>query len=99
MRAEGRLTAAGAGQVLDRMLAEGGEAEELAARLGLSVLGEAGLRAEIQAVLDAHPDELRRLRQGEDKLRGFLLGQVMRATRGRAEPQAAQRLLIELLQG
>jgi len=97
LRGAGTLTGPGASRVLDVLLAEGGQPAEIAQRLGLSSLSDGALRAEVQAVLDRHPDELSRLRQGEQKLRGFFMGQVMKATRGRAEPQLAQAVLDELL--
>ena len=55
------------------------------------------LSAAVQKVIDAHPDEATRYRDGETKLLGFFMGQVMRETRGKANPQQVQQLLRETL--
>ena len=44
-------------------------------------------------MLAAHPDEVARARDGEEKVVGFLVGQVMQASRGKADP----RLVTELV--
>ena len=53
--------------------------------------------ADVQSVLDAHPDEVERYRTGDDKdrkkLRGFFMGKVMAATKGRGNPQLLSTLL------
>ena len=45
------------------------------------------------------PSELARYRGGEEKLFGFFMGQVMRATKGKADPAAAKARLEELIKG
>jgi len=50
-------------------------------------------------VLERYPDELTRLRHGEDKLLGFLMGQVMRVSDGRADPKRVSVLLSKKLAG
>ena len=42
-----------------------------------------------------HPQQAEQFRAGKENLMGFFVGQVMKATGGRAEPQLAQRLLRE----
>ncbi|TVR71057.1 MAG: Asp-tRNA(Asn)/Glu-tRNA(Gln) amidotransferase subunit GatB [Spirochaetaceae bacterium] len=53
----------------------------------------------ILSVIEQHEGAAEQVRQGESKPVGFLMGQVMKATEGRAEPAAAQALLQELLLG
>ena len=53
------------------------------------------LAAAVDRVFAEHPAEAERFRGGEAKLRGFFVGQVMRATGGKAEPAVVQRLLGE----
>jgi len=48
-------------------------------------------------VLAAHPTEVARYKTGETKLVQFFLGQVMKASRGKADPRLAQRVLEEKL--
>ncbi|HWP36898.1 MAG TPA: Asp-tRNA(Asn)/Glu-tRNA(Gln) amidotransferase subunit GatB [Gemmatimonadales bacterium] len=63
-------------------------------RLGLLQVGDQDqLRTWIDSVLQAHPEERRRYQAGETKLLAFFMGQVMRASRGKADPKAAQELL------
>ena len=45
------------------------------------------LAAAVAAVLAAHPAEVERLRGGEERLVGFLVGKVMQATGGKADPR------------
>ncbi len=68
------------------------EREELAMVSDTSIIDEA-----VQAAFNANQDELTRYRNGEKKLFGFFMGQVMRATKGKADPQAARQHLQEML--
>lgn len=51
----------------------------------------------IDEVLKQHPDEVTRYREGDKRLLGFLMGQVMQASRGKADPKAANKLLRDKL--
>lgn len=51
------------------------------------------LKGYVQEVLAEHADLVERFQQGESKLHGFFVGQVMRATRGKAAPEIVNRLL------
>jgi Asp-tRNA(Asn)/Glu-tRNA(Gln) amidotransferase B subunit len=51
------------------------------------------LEETVAAVLADHPDEVARLRQGDGKPLGYLVGQVMKATGGRADPKLVSELL------
>jgi len=94
----GTVTAAAGKQILAVMAAEGGEPSELVERLGLAKQGdEAALRAEVDAVLAAHPDEVARFRGGEARLMGFFMGALMRATGSKADPALVGSLLREAL--
>ena len=67
-------------------------------RLSLSqVEDSATLTGWIEEVLDEHPQEAERYRDGETRLLGFLIGQVMRRSQGRAAPQRVRDLLREAL--
>ena len=85
-------------QVLDAMIATGEAPESIVEARGMSKLSdEAALRAVIADALAAHPDKVAAYRAGKTGLFGFFMGQVMRATRGQADPQVAKRLLEEAL--
>ena len=74
----------------------GGDADprEVAGRLGLvQVRDEDALAGWVDAVLEAHPDEVARFRGGEAKLIGFFVGQVMKRSGGKADPKGIQPIL------
>lgn len=72
----------------DRSAAEIVEAEGMA-----QVADEGLLEAWIHEVIAAHPDEVRRYREGEDKLFGFFVGRVMSLSQGKADPRRVNGLL------
>jgi aspartyl-tRNA(Asn)/glutamyl-tRNA(Gln) amidotransferase subunit B len=57
------------------------------------VSDEGELAAVVDRVFAEHPDEAERFRNGEAKLKGFFVGQVMKATGGKANPALVQQLL------
>jgi aspartyl-tRNA(Asn)/glutamyl-tRNA(Gln) amidotransferase subunit B len=89
----------GAGrQVLDRLIAEGGEPESIVEAEGLAAIGEGeDLRAIVAAALSANADAAERVRQGNAKAIGPIVGHVMRETKGRADGTEVSRLINEQL--
>ncbi len=89
----------GAGrQVLERLLADGGEAAAIVESEGLAALdGGDELAAIVAAALEANPDAAQRVREGNAKAIGPIVGQVMRETRGRADGTEVSRLINEQL--
>ncbi|MBI2461448.1 MAG: Asp-tRNA(Asn)/Glu-tRNA(Gln) amidotransferase GatCAB subunit B, partial [Candidatus Rokubacteria bacterium] len=85
--------------VLDAMFREPrASAEEIVARKGwVQVSDESELVRVIEAVLAAHPAAVGDWQKGKKQSLGFLVGQVMKATRGQANPQLVNRLLSERL--
>ncbi|MEK6610198.1 MAG: Asp-tRNA(Asn)/Glu-tRNA(Gln) amidotransferase GatCAB subunit B, partial [Gemmatimonadota bacterium] len=68
--------------------------------LGLIQVQDAGqIETWVRETLDAHPAELARYRAGETKLMGFLVGQVMKRSKGKADPKAASAALSAALSG
>ena len=75
-----------------------GEPAAVAERLGLVQVSDQGALASwVDEVLAAHPDEVARYRAGEVKLMGFFVGQVMKRSKGKADPKGVQPVLIEKL--
>lgn len=99
MEQTGKLSATQAKQVLAEMAASGGDPAAVAQRLGFEALVADDLEAAVDEVIAACPGEWSRFcaAEGDDrkKMAGFLTGQVMRATRGRADGAAVNRLLID----
>jgi Asp-tRNA(Asn)/Glu-tRNA(Gln) amidotransferase B subunit len=70
----------------------------VAERLGLIQVADAGaLGAWVDEVLAGNPKEVERYRAGETKLLGFLTGQVMKKSGGKADPKAVGALLQDKL--
>ena len=84
--------------VLARMLDNGHAAERIVEEQGLAqTRDETQLAVWIKGVLEAHPSEVTRFKAGEVKLQGYLMGQVMKASKGKADPGEVVRLLAEAL--
>jgi aspartyl-tRNA(Asn)/glutamyl-tRNA(Gln) amidotransferase subunit B len=87
-------------KVLETMYATGDDPQAIVQRQGLGMVSDMSvIDGEINAILSANVGEVERYRAGEEKLFGFFMGQVMRATKGKADPGAAKQRLQELLRG
>ncbi|HET7427461.1 MAG TPA: Asp-tRNA(Asn)/Glu-tRNA(Gln) amidotransferase subunit GatB [Gemmatimonadales bacterium] len=74
------------------------EPRATAERLGLVQVSDQGaLTGWVEEVLAAHPAEVARYRGGEAKLMGFFVGQVMKRSKGKADPKGVQPVLQERL--
>jgi aspartyl-tRNA(Asn)/glutamyl-tRNA(Gln) amidotransferase subunit B len=71
------------------------EADDYLARTALG--DEEALGPIVDGVLAAHPEQVETYRGGKEGVLGFLVGQVMRETRGKADPRVVNRLLAERL--
>jgi aspartyl-tRNA(Asn)/glutamyl-tRNA(Gln) amidotransferase subunit B len=89
----------GAGrQVLDKLIAEGGDPAAIVEVEGLAAIGSDDQLAEIvAAALAANPDAAERVRSGNAKAIGPIVGAVMRETKGRADGGEVTRLVNEQL--
>jgi aspartyl-tRNA(Asn)/glutamyl-tRNA(Gln) amidotransferase subunit B len=95
-----RISVGAGRQVLDRLVAEGGSDPELiVAAEGLGAIdGDSGeLAAIVAAALQANPDAATRVREGNAKAIGPIVGHVMRETSGRADGGEVTRLVHEQL--
>jgi aspartyl-tRNA(Asn)/glutamyl-tRNA(Gln) amidotransferase subunit B len=91
---EKKVTANAAKQVLDRLVAEGGDPAAIVEDEGLAAIGGGDeLEPVVQAALDANPDIAERLRNGDMKPIGVIVGHVMRETRGRADGGAVTEIV------
>ena len=94
----GTLSHQAAKRVFGEVAERGGDPRNVAEALGLVQVADAGvLAAWVSDVLAGQPQEVARYRSGETKLMQFFLGQVMKASRGKADPKLAQRVLEEKL--
>jgi aspartyl-tRNA(Asn)/glutamyl-tRNA(Gln) amidotransferase subunit B len=98
MVGEGTVSSSAAKEVLEGVLTGEGDPRQVAADRDLIQLSDA---AELDSVVDemlvANPDAVARYQSGEQKVVGFLVGQVMRATQGKADPKIVTELLVAKL--
>jgi aspartyl-tRNA(Asn)/glutamyl-tRNA(Gln) amidotransferase subunit B len=98
MVAARNLTPTAAREVLDVLVAEGGDPATIVAARGLGALEDGDALAEIVArAIAADPAAAQRVRDGNEKAIGALVGPVMRETRGRADGAEVTRLIREAL--
>jgi aspartyl-tRNA(Asn)/glutamyl-tRNA(Gln) amidotransferase subunit B len=86
--------------VFEAMCAGEGDADTIIKARGLvQITDESAIVKAIEEVMAKNPAQLADYRGGKDKLFGFFVGQAMKATQGKANPDALNRLLKEKLQG
>ena len=84
--------------VFDEVAATGKDPNAIVEEKGLSQISDAGaLREAARKVMDANPAEVARYRAGKTRLLGFFVGEVMKATRGKANPREVNAILLEML--
>lgn len=94
MAGNNKLSSSGAKVVLLELITKGGNPKEIADNKNLLQISDEGLVSEIVAkVLAANPQAAEDVRSGEMKAIGFLVGQVMKESKGQANPALAQKLI------
>jgi aspartyl-tRNA(Asn)/glutamyl-tRNA(Gln) amidotransferase subunit B len=94
----GKVSLNTAKKVFQDAYAEGKDPMDLVAERGLAqVSDESSIANVIDEVLAAHPGEVARYRAGEEKVKGFLVGQAMRALKGQGAPAGVTKVLEEKL--
>ncbi len=96
--ADGTISGKIAKDVLQKMIDGGGAPGAIVEREGLKQISDEGaIEAIARAVIDANPKQVEQFRAGKDKVIGFFVGQVMKETRGKANPAMVNELLQRLL--
>jgi aspartyl-tRNA(Asn)/glutamyl-tRNA(Gln) amidotransferase subunit B len=94
----GEITGKAAKEVCDAMVAEGGDPKAIVAQRGLAQISDASQIAGIvDKVIAAQPESVAAFKAGKTKALDFLVGQVMRESRGKANVDVVKRLLEERL--
>ena len=85
-------------QIIVDMMKSGEKASKIVESRGLSQISDEGAIKEIcQKVADANPEQVEKYKAGKVQLLGFFVGQVMKETKGRANPKAVNDLMKEIL--
>ncbi len=91
---DGTISGRIAKTVLEEMVASGQSADEIVKERGLVQVTDSGVIDEwILTVIEQNPGPVEDLRGGKDKALGFLVGQVMKLSRGKANPQLVNQLI------
>jgi aspartyl-tRNA(Asn)/glutamyl-tRNA(Gln) amidotransferase subunit B len=100
MVADGVISSTAAKEVLDGVLSGEGTPRVVAEERDLLQVSDTGeLESVVDGVLSANPEAVEGFRNGEEKVIGFLVGQVMKATQGKADPRAVNQMLRDRLAG
>ncbi len=92
----GTISSKIAKKVFAHLVENGGDPEEYVKREGLVQISDEGeLRNIVNQVLDENEKSVQDYKDGKKKALGFLVGQVMKATKGQANPQMVNKLLQE----
>ena len=87
-------------EVFEAMWNGEGDADAIIEARGLRQISDSGeLEAMIDAVIAEHPAQVEQFRAGKEKVLGFFVGQIMKQTRGKANPGQVNALLREKLKG
>ena len=98
--ADGTLSGRMGKKVLEALWNGEGSVDEIIEARGLRQISDAGaIEALVDQVIAAHPEQVEQFRAGKAKVIGFLVGQVMKASRGKANPRQVNEMLGSKLSG
>ena len=85
-------------QILIDMMKDGTKAAEIVEKRGLSQISDEGaIKAIVKKIVDANPAQVEAYKNGKTNLLGFFVGQVMKETKGRANPKTVNDLIKEII--
>ena len=86
-------------KVFREMFETGKKAEKIIEEKGLvQVQDEGAIKAIVEEIVNANPQSIEDFKNGKDRAFGFMVGQVMKASRGKANPQIVNKLLNEIIE-
>jgi aspartyl-tRNA(Asn)/glutamyl-tRNA(Gln) amidotransferase subunit B len=95
MVATKEVSQSAAKEVLDVLVERGGDPQAIVAEKGLGRAGEDELGAIVDQAVAEQPDAVERIKAGNEKAIGAIVGAVMKATKGRADGGEVQRMIRE----
>ncbi len=97
---KGSISVTAGRDVFDTMIETGKSPDRIIEEKGLKqISGEYELQQTILSVLEANPSSVEDFKNGKKQALGFLMGQVMKATKGQANPQVAKTMMEKKLNG
>ena len=97
---DGTISGKIAKQVFEAMWAGEGDADAVIGKKGLKQITDTGaIEAIVREVLENNPQQIEQYKAGQEKLMGYFVGQVMKATQGKANPGEVNKILKQLLAG
>lgn len=83
-------------KVFNELIEKGGDPEEIVKAKGLVQISDEGtLRKVVTEILDNNEQSIEDFKNGKDRAIGFLVGQIMKATKGQANPPLVNKILLE----
>ena len=95
MEANGDVTSTQARKILVELVANGGAPGEIAEHLGLKTIDANAIEKMVLDLIGEHPNEWGRYRDGDKKVQGFFVGQIMKATSGQADGKIVNQVLSQ----
>ena len=93
---DGTISSKIAKKVFAELIEHGGDAAQIVKEKGLVQVSDSGqLLAWVNEALDNNPKSIEDYKNGRDRAIGFLVGQIMKASKGQANPQMINRMLLE----
>ncbi len=93
---DGTISSKIAKTVFAELIENGGKAEDIVKAKGLVQVSDTGqLSAWVNEALDNNPQSIEDFKNGKDRAIGFLVGQIMKASKGQANPQMINKMLLE----
>ena len=96
---KGTISSKIAKKVFKELVENGGDPEQIVKDKGLVQISDEGALLKIVTeTLDANPQSIEDFKNGKDRAIGFLVGQIMKATKGQANPPLVNKLLLQEIQ-
>lgn len=100
LREEDKINSSAMSEIFNSMRRGDKTAEEYAEKLNLLQVSDTDfIEPLVEEVISEHPDEVQRYREGKKGLIGFFIGQVMRRSQGKANPNLVRQMIAEKLEG
>ncbi len=98
MTTENKISSTGAKEILNQMISDGGDPQQIADDKGLMQVSDSSeIEKIVDGVIASNESAANDVRNGEMKAIGFLVGQVMKVSQGKANPGMAKEMLIRKL--